>query len=156
MKREGSCPWSKSQQGAVPGSKLMGLKAGVPHPHLLQDPLVAHYTDRATARSEPSVASHESREVLALAQPLSAHLPLRIAFPSLTHSHLGAFSTCCSLCFIHASAHITPEEALRDLAPRFIFPHRTHLCLTTSGAFICLLLVCESKKAAWTWCLVHS
>lgn len=38
MKREDSCPWSKSQQGAVPGSKLIGLKAGVLHPHLLQDP----------------------------------------------------------------------------------------------------------------------
>lgn len=74
---------------------------------------------------------HESREVLALARPLSAHLSLHTAFPSLIRSHLGAFSTHCSLCFIHASPHITPEVALRDLAPCFVFPHRTHLCLTT-------------------------
>lgn len=57
MKREASRPWSKSHQGAVPGSKLMGLTAGAPHPHLPQDPLVAHFTDRVTARAEPSVAS---------------------------------------------------------------------------------------------------
>lgn len=111
MKREASCPWSKSRQGAVPGSKLIGLTAGAPHPHLLQEPLVAHFTDRVTARSEPlwlPVSPGKSLPWLSL----SAHLPLRTAFPSLAPSHLGACSTHCSLCFIHASAHITPQEAL--------------------------------------------